>query len=208
MFVKIGPYPDSYYGKVSDFLRNLGISKEWRESLSDMLARIPISKKLPERKIEICVDPYDTWDLHSTLSLILLPMLKQLREKMHGAPYTDDDDVPEHLRSSSAPPKENEWDTDELHFDRWNWIMDEMIWAIEQDTIDWEDQFHSGELDVVFNPVDLDGNPDDSENPKFFEFAKGPNDTHEFDKEGHLAHFERMQNGLRLFGKYYFNLWD
>jgi molybdopterin molybdotransferase len=43
----------------------------------------------------------------------------------------DDIDVPEELRSTSAPPKENEYDTDANHFARWDWVMDEMIFAFE-----------------------------------------------------------------------------
>jgi acetylornithine/succinyldiaminopimelate/putrescine aminotransferase len=39
-------------------------------------------------------------------------MLKQLQETKHGAPLVDDEDVPEHLRSTTAPPRENEWDVD------------------------------------------------------------------------------------------------
>jgi hypothetical protein len=58
------------------------------------------------------------------------------------APHTDDEDVPEYLRSHMAQPKEHEWDTDSLHFMRWDWILDEMIWAFEQKVNDnVEDQF-------------------------------------------------------------------
>jgi glutamate-1-semialdehyde aminotransferase len=60
-------------------------------------------------------------------------MLKQLKENKHGAPFTDDEDVPEHLRSTTAEPKENEWDTDSNHFLRWDWIMDEMITGFKTD---------------------------------------------------------------------------
>jgi hypothetical protein len=58
-------------------------------------------------------------------------MLKQLNKVKHGAPIVDDEDVPEELRSTSAPPKEDIWDTDANHFKRWDWVMNEMIWAFE-----------------------------------------------------------------------------
>jgi len=64
-----------------------------------------------------------------TLALIVHPMLKQLNKSKHGAPFTDDEDVPENLRSTNAKPKKNEWDTDSNHFKRWDWIMKEMIWV-------------------------------------------------------------------------------
>ena len=77
------------------------------------------------------IDRYDTWSMDSTLAPIILPMLKQLKKDKHGAPFVDDEDVPEELKSTSAPAKENEYDTDAHHFARWDWVMDEMIFAFE-----------------------------------------------------------------------------
>ena len=82
------------------------------------------------------IDRWDTWSMDHTLAHIILPMLKQLDKEKHGAPYTNDEDVPEYLRSHMAQPKENEWDTDSLHFMRWDWILAEMIWAFEQELKD------------------------------------------------------------------------
>ena len=53
------------------------------------------------------IDYYDTWSMDHTLADIILPMLQQLKASKHGAPYVDDQDVPEELRSTSAPPREN-----------------------------------------------------------------------------------------------------
>lgn len=80
-----------------------------------------------------------------TLSYIIVPMLKQLKETKHGAPFVDDEDVPEYLRSTAAKPKENEWDVDEFHFDRWDWVMDEMIWSFEHMYNDWETEYYNKE---------------------------------------------------------------
>jgi hypothetical protein len=60
-------------------------------------------------------------------------MLKQLKETKHGAPFVDDEDVPEELKSTSAPPKKDDWDVDDNHFKRWDYVMDEMIYAFETD---------------------------------------------------------------------------
>lgn len=97
-----------------------------------------------ERKINVRIDKCDTWSMDYTLSHIIHPMLIQLKETNHGAPYVDDEDVPEHLRSYNAiGPKENEWDTDILFFDRWDWVLDEMIWSFEHKKNDeWEDNFY------------------------------------------------------------------
>jgi len=90
-----------------------------------------IHSKRGYRRIYVKIDDHDVWSMEHTLANIITPMLKKLKEVQHGAPHTDDEDVPEHLRSTAAPPKENEWDTDENHFKRWDWILDEMIWSFE-----------------------------------------------------------------------------
>ena len=155
------------------------------------------------------LDRWDTWSMDYTLAQIILPMLKQLNKTRHGAPFVDDEDVPEELRSTSAPPKENEWDTDDNHFKRFDWVMNEMIWAFEQLVDDDNDaQFHSGVHDIIWKPVDKDGNEVAKSDAAHFQMEKGPNDTHIFDSEGYTKHQERINNGLRLFGKYYRGLWD
>jgi hypothetical protein len=159
-----------------------------------------------KRKIKIRIDPYDTWGMDTTLSMIILPMLKQLHATKHGAPLVDDDDVPEHLRSTAAEPKENEWDTDSNHFVRWDWVMDELIWTFTQlhpDT-DWEDQYRTGEYDLRSVPTEWD----EDGKPTMYEMKDGPNHTARIDHDGMTAHQNRINNGLKLFGKYYQGLWD
>ena len=151
------------------------------------------------------IDKWDTWSMDHTLAYIILPMLKQLKEKHHGAPFVDDGDVPEELKSTSAAPKENEWDTDSNHFKRWEWVLDEMIFAFEHKNDDtWQNAFRSGEIDVKTVPCEGDEN----DKPKMYLMVKGPNDTYKCDYDGIAVVEERIQNGFRLFGKYYQNLWD
>ena len=187
---------------------------EWCDRWSDRLE--PISKAImwvldrvhPEIKI-IKIDRWDTWSMDHTLSPIILPMLKQLKEAKHGAPFVDDEDVPEHLRSTAAPAKENEWDTDENHFKRWDWAMDEMIFAFECKVDDsWEEPFRSGEHDIKWIPVDADGNEVPKGEHKFYQMGKGPKDTYKCDYDAMKIVEARIQNGFRLFGKYYQALWD
>lgn len=163
-----------------------------------------------DRKVNVRIDKWDTWSMDHTLALIIHPMLVQLKETKHGSPNVDDEDVPEALRSTSAPPKENEWDTDDNWFLRWDWVLDEMIFAFEAIANDnWEDEFHSGEMDIVWTPVDREGNVlPDEEGAEYFRMDRGPNDTHVFNAEGHRAMLNRIRNGTRLFGKYYQGLWD
>lgn len=104
------------------------------------------------RKVQIKIHEYDVWSMDNTLGYIVLPMLKLLREKKHGYAMVDDDDVPEDLRSTAASKLTEEqintgW-PDDNGLPRWEWVMDEMIWAFEQindETAD--DLFFVGEYD-------------------------------------------------------------
>jgi hypothetical protein len=141
--------------------------------------------------------------------MIVLPMLKQLKETKHGSPHVDDEDVPEELKSTSAPAKENEWDTDANHFKRWDWALDEMIFAFTCKNDDsWEEEFRSGEHDLLWLPVDHAGNEVPKKDAKLFRMTDGPNNTYKCDYEGMKVVETRIQNGFRLFGKYYQALWD
>jgi len=152
------------------------------------------------------IDKWDTWNMDSTLSPIILQMLKQLNASKHGAPYVDNEDVPEELRSTSTPAKENEWDIDDNHFKRWNWVLAQMIWSFEQLNSDDSDigQFSTGVCDVkhVASAWDADGKP------TLYTTVNGPNHTLKFDSEGYTAHSNKIAVGLKLFGKYYRALWD
>jgi len=176
-----------------------------------------------ERKIKIQIDKWDTWSMDHTLALIIHPMLVQLQATKHGAPLVDDEDVPEELRSTSAPPLKHEHDTDDNFHKRWDWVLDEMIWTFAQKIDDnADDQFHSGETDILWRQVDIDGNvvndtlyktgkepiSPKKEDNTFWEMVEGPNHTHKFDKEGWEKWNARKSNGFRLFGKYFEALWD
>ena len=132
------------------------------------------------RKEQVHIHDYDTWSMDHTLALIALPMLKQLKETKHGAPYVDYEDMPEHLQyvprqydNRAVGDLFNKWDDFDHEFDRmievWDWIMNEMIWAMEQ--LANEDQVDPGVW-----------------------YSKEFND--------------RVSNALKLFGKYYRSLWD
>jgi hypothetical protein len=155
-----------------------------------MKIHIPNYEEREKIGTEIVIHPWDTWNMDRTLALIILPMLKQLKEAKHGSPFVDDEDVPEYLRSTSAPPKENEYDIDDNHHLRWNWVMDEMIWTFEQKNRDWWEEDYYGPYIKGEDGKPLSGH---------FEWV---------DHEGQKAHQERMSNGFRLFGKYFESLWD
>ena len=166
------------------------------------------SKK--KRRVEIRIDEWDTWSMDNTLAYIVLPMLEQLKATKHGAPFVDDKDVPKELRSTSAKPlteeEKNCGATDEFHFDRWDWALDEMIFAFgSKIDDDWTQQFHSGEHDFYSEAAVFD---EATGKALLFQLKRGPNDTSKVDMKGMRAYQKRISNGFRLFGKYYEHLWD
>jgi hypothetical protein len=183
---------------------------DWVERWSDRLE--PISHAIQwildrvHPKIDyVKIDRWDTWSMDHTLSPIILPMLKQLKAAKHGSPLVDDEDVPEELKSTSAPAKENEWDTDGNHHARWDYVLNEMIFAFEHKADDsWEDAFRSGEHDLIHVPCEWD----EAGRPTMYQMKEGPNNTYKCDYEGMQVVEARIQNGFRLFGRYFQNLWD
>ena len=197
-------------GEKSRFVERPDWTDKWSDRLTPISSAIQwvLDRVHPEIK-HIKIDYWDTWSMDHTLSPIILPMLRQLKATQHGAGFVDDDDVPEELKSTSAPPKENDWDTDANHFRRWDWVMDEMIFAFERKVDDsWQEEFRSGDIDLLWVPVDKDGNQVAKGEHRFYQMEHGPNDTYKCDYEGMKKVEERIQNGFRLFGKYYQNLWD
>lgn len=184
MKVVIGPYA-RYFGAydLAELLKYVGVNEDRRYDIGDWLdktwfgAMLRRLNDISKRKIKVRIDDYDTWSMDHTLALIILPMLKQLRQTTHVSGMVDDKDVPPDLRSSAAPPKQDDYYADDNLHKRWEWVMDEMIWTFEALT---------------------------SDDDLLFYHEK----TGEFDMKGYKKHQKRIDNGLRLFGKYYRSLWD
>lgn len=150
--------------------KNLFIEKEQPTWLYLFLERIESKRK---RKIKIKIDEWDTWSMDYTLALITLPLLKQLKETQHGSAQVDLEDVPSEMRMTST----QDWD-DQLVFDfyndpelskqniqcdthdRWNWVMDEMIFAFEfilDEDLRYSHKFDQGVEDRAANGLRLFG---------------------------------------------------
>lgn len=154
-----------------------------------------------EQKISVKMDCWDTWSADTMLSHIILPTLIQLKGEKHGSPFVDDEDVPEEIRSTSDKTERKDYESDKFFHDRWTYVLDEMIFAFNTkagDNVDWEDQFHSGEYDIQWKELENG----------MSQMMTGPNDTHKFDIEGSKVYQNRINNGFKLFGKYYQGLWS
>jgi hypothetical protein len=202
-------YDEPIIKKLSDILNPFSVA--WQKFLDFVHPRMRYVK----------IDHYDTWSMDHTLAPIILPMLKQLKETKHGSPQVELEDVPEYMRTTTT----EDWDSqltfdfynqdpalEEPHFgkynnihDRWNYVLDEMIFAFEHLVDDkWEDAYSSGKLDIKHVPCEWDKEG----KPKLYSTEYGPNHTYVCDYDGLRKVYDRMDNGFRLFGKYYRGLWD
>jgi hypothetical protein len=179
-----------------------------------MIAYDKVRREFPWNKDVIKIDYWDSWSLDQTLSPVILPVLKQLKETKHGSGFIDLEDVPEHMRTTDIsecwPQLKFDFVVDyeestaaDVHT-RYEWALNEMIWAFEQiqPDNDWENQYWITRPEMDW---------DHMKEP----FAEGEQ-TREVrwlvegkcDWDGRAKHQARINNGLRLFGKYYQTLWD
>lgn len=196
MRVSIGPYRHRLTSNVyCNYMKkrygynwedNHNIFESFLEKLEDALQIIynltvnKIFDKRTDQNINVHIDNYDIWSMDNTLSHIIYPMLKMLKEKKRGSGWVDDADVPKNLRNKEVLEDDEHSDHDDLIIKRWDYVIDEMIWAFEQKSADdWTNQYYND-----------------------------PNDKFKCDYVGLKAHQKRMTNGFRLFGKYFENLWD
>ena len=217
MKVYLGPYVD-WIGpyQIAEFLcfwakpveDEIGISRkpEWVHDFGTWLAEdkdgtdswltrfcqwIQDHKK---RRTWIHIDNYDVWSMDHTLALIIVPMLKKIQTQKHGHGWIDDKDVPKDYRSTVKGAKKGltqyEWDHNAEA--RYAWMLEELIWTFTQlcDDQDGEGQFY-----------------DHTESSKEKDFNKSMQ-LLKVDQVGLEAHRKRIENGLRLFGKYFRTLWD
>ena len=191
VFFWLDKYPeddDSRIHKMRDWLGDFLAGKNQQSKFTKFCEWVHKHKK---RKEYVKLDHYDHWNANHTLALIILPVLKALREHQHGSGDVDLSDVPERLWPDQLAGANNNYTDDTIHA-RWQWVLDEMIWAFEQEV-------------------------DEDDEAKFYDHtdANDPKDDlmtqvskMKVDRDGLEAHQERKANGFRLFGKYYQNLWD
>lgn len=155
-----------------------------------------------ERKVKIRIDSYDVWNADHTLALVIHPVLVKLKQVQHGSGFVDLDDVPEHLRPTEEAGPSNGYTDNTIHA-RWAWVLDEMIWTFEQLSKD-----DKGENQFSHNVEQLELNLEE-DNSVSFNYQKNPaKPKYWVDTEAKKLHNDRIENGLRLFAKYYLNLWD
>ena len=162
-------------------------------------------------KMQVQIDDWDTWGLDSTLALIILPALLQLKQDKHG--------VPSEFAAVGGSDSGNQQCFDfynesydeafEIGAANWDDALNKMIWSFQQIVMDGHDsKYHHGEMEIEWREVeDTVYNPFTNKNEKLYEMVdKNPNE-HWYDSVGALLHEEKIQEGLELFGKHFRSLW-
>lgn len=189
MKVYQGPYTDWWIGpyQLAGLFKYVGLSEAKTEKLGLWLDSTWVSSAchwvynhnpLAKRKIRVHIDSFDTWNMDSTLAVIILPMLKQLRNNKEGIPS----DITAFKYDSNSAQRCFKFyeETNELVHDaaiaEWESVLDEMIWTFEQiqPGNDWEQQYHKKK----------------------------------FDQSGWRLHQQRIDAGLESFGKHYQTFWE
>ena len=103
-----------------------------REEISELF-KFPLLEHIINKPFEIfnedviIVEYHDTWCCDSTLSKLIVPLIKHFRSTLNGCPCALDlSDVPLEVRlikSDSDIPD---------NMPAWEWILDEIIWSFEQ----------------------------------------------------------------------------
>lgn len=203
MHVKIGPYTrwwgpyqiaDLVFGNPQPVMDSTQETwrHRWSDRLGEWLSETWVARACAwveskrSRNVYVRIDDYDVWSMDETLRLIIAPMLVKLKQQKHGSGSVDDEDAPEHLRASAAPPLENAWDLDANFHARYEWLLDELIWVFSTDhetAINGFVEFKHSETEPGLKVMRLDSTG-----------------MHEYNA--------RVSNAYRLFGKYYQTLWD
>lgn len=166
-----------------------------------------------ERKLDIKIDPWDTYSLDHNISLIILPMLLQLKYTKNGIPSDMVNSIGSDIDSNYTFDfiKDDEKEVFEMGCDKWDETLDKMIWSFAQLSIqdDYDDKYHHGTMDMgwektgkqFLNP--LTGKMEET----YTVVDKNPGE-HWYDYIGHQLHDKRIQEGIDLFAKYFRALWD
>jgi hypothetical protein len=204
MFVKIGKYKN-FFGvyHLADLLQKFGIKEETCEKIGDFLGETFLNDfllwidKNKKRKEIVKIHDYDVWNLDYTLSLIILPSLKEYKEELLDNPWFPQTEEIKNLND-------------------WVIIIDKMIWSFEHIVDEsWEDEYRDSYKVKTWLPKPKrDEKPfvrDEKITGSLISTCFGFYDKERFGKsdyEGMKKEEEKIQEGLELFGKFFRFLWN
>jgi hypothetical protein len=166
-----------------------------------------------KRRIDIQIDPFDTWSFDHTIASIIFPALIQLKNTKHGVPggFTDrvGGDFDNNLVFDFI--KEDDAEVFNQLCDSWDDVLDKMIWSFLQLSIedDYDNKYHHGKMETDWVESDYTyTDPITGKIEKTYQMVDKNPEEHWFDQIGNQEHEKRIQEGLDLFGKHFRDLWD
>ena len=148
------------------------------------------NRKGQVRNKHVVCSEIDAWNADWTIAQMVLPLLLQVKKDKQGAPFVDDVYVPEELRSTACAPKENKWDVDDNWFKRYEYVLDEIIFAMQEVA-----SYYENEPDMYEKDDTVTGEPDT--------WLK----INQHSSELYTDYHARIHNGLMLFGVFFTSLW-
>ena len=165
-----------------------------------------------DRHISVEIERHDTFSMDHTLAYIILPLLIQLKETKMGVPheFADVGGADYEQQDSFDFYKETHNECFDISCERWNDILDKMIWSFQQLVEDdYEEKYRHGKSEFDWVKTDKTfPNPISGKVEDTYQMVDKNPEEHWTDYEGMRKHEERIQEGLDLFGKYFRNLWD
>jgi hypothetical protein len=166
-----------------------------------------------KRRIDIQIDPFDTWSLDHTIASIILPALIQLKNTKHGVPSGFTDRIGGDFDNNLVFDFIKEDDTEVFNqlCDSWDDVLDKMIWSFLQLSIedDYDSKYHHGKMETDWVESDYTyTDPITGKIEKTYQMVDKNPEEHWYDQIGNQEHEKRIQEGLDLFGKHFRDLWD
>jgi hypothetical protein len=172
----------------------------------------PYPTGINERKVNVTIEKFDTWNCDGTLAEIIYPMLCQLRDTKHSIPneFSDVGGEPYSSQKSFDFYEDSHEEAFSIGIERWDEVLEKMIWSFEQLLQeDYPEKYKHGNGDYIFESAEkmLPNLFTGVLEPTFKIVDTNPNE-HWVDYVGIELHKIRIQEGIDLFAKYYRSLWD
>ena len=222
MKVNIGPYIN-WFGPYHfvEPLKYLGVSEAIRDKIADALPLWPflfIEKLFGKRKVKVRIDRYDTWSADHTLAVIIGPLLRSMIGKKQGVPGNFLPDEYNSLVSSTefweekgkGPLNTKATLLLDAASEEWEATLEKMAWAFEEYVKDdWDEQYWTGEYGEMKTTPSSDKtfwNPITKKDEQVFKLDF-EGSTRKCDWEAREKHWKKVEEGIRLFGLHFSNLW-
>lgn len=146
------------------------------------------------RKNVVEIDSYDVWSCDYTLAQIIHPLLVKFKESTRSYGKIEKEDVPQELHAT--------YNEEGYSYEAFHWVLDEIIFAMQEIANDKDNEplYHTKTGTMEFGEID----PETGTGPLIFDGWESTPES----VAAYKAYHDRLQNGCRLFGLHFQNLWS